>query len=269
MKAGKLLAKKRDRHMVAMKEKQKKKKAPLKKRLPWTLPNAILVSAKENKSYADTLMKVKADIPKEDVEDSIQKVRRMATGQLLVILNRKIGDKMGPLQQHMANVLKEEADVIGKTQEVDVEIRVIEETTTMDEVKESLIKAIEKDYVVAANAVKSIRRTYGETQIAHVRLPTEVARKVIGERGKICIELVNCSIREINEPLKCFRSWHPGHVARQCKSDIDRTDLCIKCGKIGHKIADCANDTHFVICAETNLEEHCKHVAGSRRCAVF
>ena len=167
----------------------------------------------------------------------------------------------------MANVLKEEADVIGKTQEVDVEIRDIEETTTKDEVKESLEKAIDKDYIVAANAVKSLRRAYGETQIAHVRLPAEVARKVIGERG---IELVNCLIREINEPLKCFRSWHPGHGARQCKSDIDHTNyfivqvLCIKCGKIGH-----ANEAHCVICAETNLEEHCKHVAGSRRCAVF
>ena len=99
------------------------------------LPNAILVSAKENKSYADILKKVKADIPKQDVEDSIEKVRRTATGQLLIVLNRKIGDKMGPLQQRMADVLKEEANVIGKTQEVDVEIRDIEETTTKDEVK--------------------------------------------------------------------------------------------------------------------------------------
>ena len=158
----------------------------------------------------------------------------------------------------MANVLKEEADVIGKTQEFDIEIRDIEETATKDEVKESLEKVIDKDYVVAANAVKSLRRAYGETQIALVRLPAEVTWKVIGERGKIRIGLVNCSIREINEPLKCFKCSHPGLVSMQCKSN------CIKCRKIGHKIADCANDTHFVICAETNLEEHCEHVAGSR-----
>ena len=159
------VGKKTDRQMVGRKEKQKKKKALLKKRLPWTLPNAILVSAKENKSYADTPRKVEADIPKEDLEDSIEQVRWTPTGQLLINLNRKIGDKMGPLQQRMANVLTEEADVIGKTQEVDVEIRDIEETTSKNEVKESLEKVIDKDYVVAANAVKSLRRAYGETQI--------------------------------------------------------------------------------------------------------
>ena len=61
----------------------------------------------------------------------------------------------------MANVLKEEADVIGKTQEFDIEIRDIEETNTKHEVKEKLKKVIDKGYVVAANAVatsKSIRR---------------------------------------------------------------------------------------------------------------
>ena len=132
--------------MIARKEKQQKKKALLKKRLPWRLPNAILLSAKENKFYADRLRKVKADIPKEDVEDCIERIRRTATGQLLIVLNRKICDKMGHLQQRVANVLKEEADVIGKIQEVDVEIRDIEETTTKDEVKESLEKVIDKDY---------------------------------------------------------------------------------------------------------------------------
>ena len=93
--------------------------------------------AKENKSYADILRKVKANIPKQDVEGSIKKVRRTATGQLLIILNHKIGDKMGSLQC-VTDVLKEEADVIDKTQEVDVEIRDIKETTSKDEVKESL-----------------------------------------------------------------------------------------------------------------------------------
>ena len=83
-----------DWQTVKRKEKQKKKKAPPKKRLPWMLPNAILVSAKENKTNADILRNVKADIPKQDVEDSIEKVRRTATDQLLIVLNRTIDDKM-------------------------------------------------------------------------------------------------------------------------------------------------------------------------------
>ena len=45
----------------------------------------------------------------------------------------------------MADVLKEEANMIGKAQEVDDEIRDIEEITTKDEVKESLEKVIDND----------------------------------------------------------------------------------------------------------------------------
>ena len=135
----------------------------------------------------------------------------------------------------MVDVLKEEANVIGKTQEVDVEIRDIEETSIKDEVKESLEKVIDNDLVVAANAVKSLRRAYGETQIALLRLSVEVAPKVIGERGKICIGLVNCSIREINQPLKFFRCWYPGHVARQCKSVLIVQIYVLNAGKLAIK----------------------------------
>ena len=63
--------------------------------------------------------------------------------------------------------------MIGKTQEIDFEIRDIEETTTKDEVKESLEKVIDNDLVVAARAVKSLRTAYGETQIATSRSCTE------------------------------------------------------------------------------------------------
>ena len=62
---------------VKRKERQKKKNALPKKRLPWMLPNAILVSAKENKFYVDIPRKVKADIPKQGVEDSIATADRL------------------------------------------------------------------------------------------------------------------------------------------------------------------------------------------------
>ena len=103
----------------------------------------------------------------------------------------------------MTDVLKKEAAVIGKTQEIDVEIRDIEETTTKDEVKESLEKVIDKDYVVAANAVKSLRRTYGETQIAHVRLPAQAARNLIGASSAATQDILLGNARAIS----IIKSW--------------------------------------------------------------
>lgn len=133
----------------------------------------------------------------------------------------------------------------------------------------ALKKAAGDEHVVAAESVKSLRRAYGETQIAAVRLPAVTARKIIGEEGKIRIGWVRCCIREVKRPMKCFRCWHFGHLSSKCKSETDRSKHCIKCGEDGHKVAACKKDAHCVLCAEQGEEKDCSHIAGSSRCAVF
>ena len=96
--------------------------------------NTLLISAKADTSHSNILRKVKKDFPGMETEGTIAKVQRTTRGQLLIILNRKIGDEMGSLLARMAEVLKEEAEVTCKKNEVDLEIRDIEETTTAKEV---------------------------------------------------------------------------------------------------------------------------------------
>lgn len=52
---------------------------------------------------------------------------------------------MGLLKNRMAVMLKDEADVICKTHEVELEIRDLEETTTIEKVKETLQKIVGTD----------------------------------------------------------------------------------------------------------------------------
>lgn len=86
------------------------------------LPNALIISANTEKSFADILKKVKQDFP-EEVEDTIDRVRWTTMGQLLIVFNRRIGDRMGPLQKRISALLKDGADIISKIHEVELHIR--------------------------------------------------------------------------------------------------------------------------------------------------
>ena len=61
--------------------------------------------------------------------------------------------------------------------EVDLEIRDIEETTTAKEVHAALVEASRGCPDIASDAVKPLREAYGKTQVAFVRLPAETAQR--------------------------------------------------------------------------------------------
>ena len=120
---------------------------------------------------------------------------------------------MGSLHARMAEVVKEEAEVTCKKNEVDLEIRDIEETTTAKEVHAALVEASRGYPDIASGAVKPLREAYGKTQVAFVRLPAETAQRIMSETGTIRIGLVNCSVREVDRPLRCYKCWHVGQMA--------------------------------------------------------
>ena len=248
------------------KREKEKRRNPPKQRKNKTLPKALLISANDNASYADILKKVKEGLREHELEDTIDKVRRTNNDKLLIVLDRKSGDKLEPLQRKVASVLGNEAEVSGRSQEIELSIRDLEETTTEDDVKVALQKAAGSDIVVPRNWIRALRPAYKGTQIASVKLPEEVARKVMGERGRIRIGLVNCPIKEVDRPRKCFKCWNSGHIAINCPSQIDRSSLCLKCGQAGHKIVQCANDPHCPLCAERDKNSH--HIVGSYKCAT-
>lgn len=71
-------------------------------------------------------------------------------------------------------------------QEIDLEIRDLDESTTKEEVLEAIMKEMIVDYGITPDMVKSFRgkKAYGETQIATIRLAAETAKKAM-EKEKI------------------------------------------------------------------------------------
>lgn len=145
------------------------------------------------------------------------------------------------------DTLKEDAEVVNKTQKMDLDIRDIKKTVTKKEIAVALKKAVCEGSEITAEAIKSLRRAYGETQIASVMFPTETARKIIGEESKIRIGWIRCRIKEVRRPIKC---WHFGHISFRCKSEID------KCHEDGQKIAECTKDACYVLCNKGKEKLH-------------
>lgn len=90
------------------------KKHPSKQRVLPQLLNALMIRTKVGKSFADILRRVKQDVSQKLIGDSIERVRRTTTGQLLIVLNRKSANKVVQLEKLMADALREDADVVSK-----------------------------------------------------------------------------------------------------------------------------------------------------------
>ncbi|GBP42973.1 Uncharacterized 50 kDa protein in type I retrotransposable element R1DM [Eumeta japonica] len=213
-------------------------------------------------------VELKKDVPQDQTRDVVDKVQKTSNGNMLITLSRKSADKGQALLKTIQSILKEEAQVICKGPEEQLEIRDIDEETTKNDVREALQEAAGDDYKIPEEVIK-IRPAYRGTQTASVRLPAATAQKILGEKGKIRIGWVNCRIRAVKTPLRCYKCWHFGHTTVQCKSEVNRSGLCIKCGQTGHQAAQCPNKSKCVLCAEKSGSQDTAHQSGSGRCPVF
>lgn len=239
-----------------------------KKPRQFTRPDALIIRPVEKAKYAEILRRIKKDVPPDQTREVVDKVQKTNDGNMLITLTRKSADKGQALLKTIKSILKEEAQVICKGPEEQLEIRDIDDETTKDDVRKALQEAAENDYEIPEDVIK-IRPAYRGTQTASVRLPSAIVQKILGERGKIRIGWVNCRVRAVKTPLRCYKCWHFGHTTAQCKSEVNRSGLCIKCGQTGHQAALCPNKIKCVLCAEKPGSQDIAHRSGSGQCPVF
>lgn len=232
-------------------------------------PNALIIRPKDKNKYAEILTRVKKDVPDEQVRSSVDKIRKTAAGDLLIVLSKQNTDNGKELQKTIADLLKEDAEVINKGPQEDLEIRDLDDTTTKENVLAAIQKAAGEEHHITEDAVKAVRNAYRGTKIALVTLSASVAKKVLGEHGKIRIGWVNCRIKIVERPTRCFKCWHYGHFSLQCKSKVDRSKHCIKCGEAGHKLNECEKEARCVLCVDNGNTQNITHIAGCRKCPVY
>ncbi|KAL6255656.1 hypothetical protein P5V15_012903 [Pogonomyrmex californicus] len=51
-------------------------------------------------------------------------------------------------------------------------------------------------------------------------------------------------------PLQCFRCMGMGHVRQTCRSEVDRSELCYRCGLAGHRANRCDRPLGCPVCRD-------------------
>jgi len=200
----------------------------------------------------------------QNVGEHVRRVRKAAGNGLVLELDKNCKDVIQKMKAEIGNALGQQARIRSVTQEISLEIRDIDCLATRAHISAAL--APFADSLMDDGIIKSLRSGYEEMQIAIVSLPVTVANRVLKE-GKVKIGWTRCRVRERVQRKRCYRCLEFGLVASSCKSAIDRTGCCLKCGDNGHKAADCTEDAKCLIystAGKAGADE--QHHAGSKRC---
>ncbi|KAL7728639.1 hypothetical protein ACLKA6_012630 [Drosophila palustris] len=225
--------------------------------------DAIIIAASGEQSYADILRKVKTDDKLSSFGQAVERIRKTQKGELILQLN-KSGEDTSAFRELIGESLGEMASVRAMTHRVVIECRDLDEVTTSEDIREAIKNQLQISDIPQEDI--SLRKAYDSTQIATVRMSAECARKALNV-GRLKVGWVNCRLRERVSLTRCFKCLEFGHMARQCKSEVDRSDMCRRCGLKGHIAKDCEREPQCMLCKDT--QKDAKHIAGSAASALL
>ncbi|XP_041452000.1 uncharacterized protein LOC121405390 [Drosophila obscura] len=145
-------------------------------RIERTRPDALLIQTKGEKTYAEILRTMKTDEKLKALGQAINRVRRTQKGELLLELT-KSGEGTAEFKTIVAEALGESAEVRSLTQRVFIECKDLEEDTTAEDICKALADQLQLSDVTTADV--RLRRAYGQTQIASIRLSAAGAQKAL------------------------------------------------------------------------------------------
>lgn len=245
---------------VTSKRKPRKPKGALSTKVR---PDALVIKTVGEVTYADLLRKVKQDEKLHGLGEAVSRIRRTQQGELLLQLNIS-GEDTSAFKTLIGESLGETAEIRSLSHRVTIECKDLDEITT----EEDIMNALRNQMEITDTALDDInlRKGYGGTQTASIRMPAESARKALSV-GLLKVGWVRCRLRERVNITKCYRCLEFGHLARHCRSEVDRSKMCRRCGKDGHLAKDCKEEPKCMFCKDKGSDW--KHIAGSGRCPLF
>lgn len=253
---------------VRPRAKNRKKPVKTRNRRKTGRPDALVIQTCGDTSYADILKKVKRDPKLEILGQNVNNIRKTARGELLLELNKPAHQSTCEFRHTIKEVLGTTAEVRALTHEIVLEIRDIDEVTDREDVHEALVNLSEEFKTLQLSAIKSLRRAYGGTQTATISLSAGLANRLL-EVAKIRIGWVRCRIREKISPRRCFKCLDFGHLTSNCRSQLDHSGKCLRCGGTGHKIKTCKESPVCMLCSSAASSTKSDHVTGCANCPYY
>ncbi|XP_060665565.1 uncharacterized protein LOC132797808 [Drosophila nasuta] len=232
-------------------------------RLESAKPDAVIVSAPANTSYADILRSVKSEPKLKELGQHVRGIRKTLKGELLFELSKPSDPNTKVFQEAIKEFLGPSIDVRSLTKMTSIEVKDLDEVTSGEELLEAIITQF-GEIGVNQSSIITIRRSYGSRQTASLRIPVDSAAKLL-KAGKLRVGWNTCRIRRKIQPIRCYRCMEFGHIQSRCTAEADCSGNCYNYGEAGHQAKTCSKKPKCILCSRKG-EEDSAHTTTSIRC---
>lgn len=214
-------------------------------------------------SYKDAIGRATSSLKLDTVGLDFVRVRNTATGaRIIEVPGADSADKADALAEKLKGLIGDVAVITRPVKTADLLISGLDESVTVEDIQRAV--AAKGGCSMEQVKVGNIRTRPNGSGSSLIRCPVTVAQALITAE-RLLVGWSSAHVRALEpSPMRCFRCMGIGHTRALCPSPVDRSNLCFRCGKEGHKSNICTADPCCAVCS--HARRPAGHVMGGRAC---
>lgn len=221
---------------------------PARKRRPKV--ETLVITPKENTSYADMLKTLKSEIDIKKMGVQVRRVQSKESGDIQIEFTSGSKDNVDSFQKEVVSKIGDTATAKLTEKTGKVVIRDLDVDVSEDEIKKAINDAIGKNITMDVQ-MPTVHNSRGHL-LAFITLPINEIKTLL-QQTRIHIGWSRCRIEEKITLQRCYKCLGFGHMAAKCIKKEDKGNHCFKCGESNHKVKECSNN---LMCLECNVPGH-------------